>query len=88
MITFPFEYGGSNDNTKFFTFDIDSYFNIVAGGKTTDNIISPTSNLPILVFFHPDGMVKWSNLYTTPSNEFVSAVSFSPDFQYIGFAYG
>jgi hypothetical protein len=51
LTALPFVYGGSVDDSAFYTFDIDSNNNIVAGGVSSDTGIvgSPPQN--IVVFF-------------------------------------
>jgi hypothetical protein len=49
--------------------DVDSSGNIVAGGNSLDSTINGGSSttLPLVVFFKPDGTIKWANHYAISS---------------------
>ncbi|TNV87484.1 hypothetical protein FGO68_gene3121 [Halteria grandinella] len=76
---FPQVFGGINDDTKFYSLDVDTSGNIVIGGSTKDTGVgthfSPTD--PIILFQNSMAQYKWGYLLGGANNmKLVSGVAF------------
>ena len=68
--------------TTFITLDLDSSYNIVVGGSSSDSSITYSSGTqPLLVFYWGNATLRWSNYYTvtggTQTSYVISAVKFT-----------